>query len=101
MTESVALKMLLGAFLATACGLNAKIIWDWLSRPKNNNSEICTIKDEMAKINPEIDDIKEKLAKISKTLSGNGEVEKSIIFRLTSIEQFIKELQRVKESRSL
>jgi len=94
MSESVILKMLVGLILAGIFGLNAKIVWDWLTRYRVNSSDVTNIKDNLERLT-------EKIDKLSSVVVGNGDPEISVVFRLAKIEEFMKEIKKKKESLGL
>jgi len=97
MNDSEVLKVLIGVVVAGIFGLNVKIIWDWLCSAKNNKTDIDALKKETSMIC----EINKKTEKIHSALFGNGSVEKSIVYRVAAIEDFVKDIKKIKESRGL
>lgn len=114
MTEGILLKMIIGAFITLAFGLNAKIIWDWCTNRnkrvlyKDCNATIQDVEELKDKLNllndiilsirPKLEKISKDLELLSKTVIGNGSIQNSVVYRLAAAEEKIK---NIKESRSI
>lgn len=97
MNESDILKIVVGIVVTGIFGLNVKIVWDWLCSTKINKKDIDKLKKEVSGIS----EITKKTEKAYSAIFGNGTIDKSIAYRITAIEDFIKELKKIKENRGL
>lgn len=108
MNEAIILKMVIGVFLVTIAGLNSKILWDYFSKPKENKADIerlacniTTLLPDIIKLTKTVEDLAKKTERLSQVVMGNGDIENSIVFKIAKIENFMKDLQKIKESRGL
>ncbi len=108
MNEVLILKTILGVFVITVAGLNSKILWDYFSKPKENKANIeklacniTTLLPDIVKLTKTVEDLAKKTERLSQVVMGNGNIENSIVFKIAKIESFMKELQKIKESRGL
>lgn len=101
MTESTIVKIIASAFIAAVFGINIKIIWDWLNVIKIDKKELSTVVNDIKTLKTSLDSMKDKIERLSRVVIGNGAPENSIVFRITSIEEFMKEIRKLKESRGL
>lgn len=108
MTEALLLKIVIGVFVSSAAALNVKIIWNSFNKPKENKVDIdklgCDIKNimpDIVKLTEKIEELSTKTENLSKVVMGNGDIRNSIAFKIASIEEFMKEMKKIKESRGL
>lgn len=88
MTDAILLKIVIGAVFTIMAGIQVRIAWDWLNKPKENKE----VQKRLSAIEKSLNDLKE-------IIIGNGKPEPSIIFRLVQIESFIDDLKKPKDYR--
>ena len=98
MNEISILRILIGIGIF---GINAKIIWDWMTKDRVSKSCIDVINVELTTISENTNELTEKLNKLHEVIIGNGKPEESIVFRVAQIEEAIKDYKKLKESKGL
>mgnify|MGYP003565020675 CR=1 FL=1 len=99
---SLLLKIIIGAACASMFSLNVKIVWDFLTRDRTpRDCDFSALHNSLENLAEKLTDLSNKLNEISIIVQGNGKPERSIVFRLSKIEDFIKRIKTVKEYRGL
>jgi hypothetical protein len=95
MTDAVTLKIIATAISTGVVMLLVKIIWDWFINRKDV-CKGCEVKEDVIRIKGDLEVLTTKIDKLSNVIMGNGDMDKSIAFRISAIETHIKSIQKVR-----
>jgi len=100
MTDAGTLKIIITAISTGVVILIGKIVWDWLCKRKTECND-CDFKDDVIKIKVKLSDLIKKIDQLTKFITGDGDMEKSLAYRISTIESFMREIKTKKYSRGI